>query len=143
MYLVPWLQTVVALNPEQGKAFLLVSFLFGEHASVTVALALMEASVCGGDSKPAEWRAVCYFREVMSMLREKSIGRDLGNVRSDFCCTLTNDMTTAFSKLHFLNRLARQAVLGHSKDCTCGLVDTEHFMGAQSPMTREDCSVDI
>lgn len=77
------------------------------------------------------------------MLREKSIGRDLGNVRSDFCCTLTNDMTTAFLKLHFLNRLARQAVLGDSKECTCGLVDTEHFMGAQNPMTREDCSVDI
>lgn len=68
---------------------------------------------------------------------KKSIGRDLGNVRSDFCCTLTNDMTTAFSKLHFLNRLARQAVLGHSKEYICGLVDTEHFMGAQNPMTAQ------
>lgn len=82
------------------------------------------------------------FSRIDFMLREKSIGRDLGNVRSDFCCTLTNDMTTAFSKLHFLNRLARQAVLGHAKEYTCGLVDTEHFMGAQNPMTR-NCSIDM
>lgn len=131
----------MALYPGQGEAFLQVSFLFGKHASITVTLALMEASVCGGDRKPAEWGAVCYFRELISILKN-NIGRDLGNVRSDFCCTLTNDMTTAFSKFHFLNRLARQAVLGHSKEYTCGLVDTEHFMGAQNPMTR-DCSVDM
>lgn len=73
-YFVPWLQDTSGPVSRAERSVPSSFLLLGEHASMIVTLALIKVSVCGGDSvvtevipeKPAAWRVVCYFQEVIS-----------------------------------------------------------------------------